>query len=204
MRPLPLIASATLAAATSLQPRQDHVAQINGATTSGSLCQPGTVAIEYQTTAVTVGLRDVSLDAIAGPTSGDCTLEVSMTFPPGCTTAVIGTNIHLFLQGSEEVVTFVELTGTLSTGGVLLTTSDYRNNEGVPLETEQGAYENSWLMNASVSGGGEEPVEATFTVLVDSRIESADGSDGIYHLDDVTVWFDMSSLDESGEACATP
>lgn len=203
MRPLALLPLAAVALAASVQRRQGHVITLDTPVTSGSLCRPDAVGLTVGLSgdAVEVSPRESRLDTPLGPASGDCGVEVSMTYPPGCTRALIDITVHAFLEGFEGITGHVDIAASLSTGGGIAGSLVYRNDEGVALETGRQVYVGGYPMDASAEVGGEEAAEVVLTVRVDSRVESADGTGGELTLDGVTVALNASSLDATGESC---
>lgn len=201
MRPLSFL-FATTAVATSLKRRQENAISINSTTASGRLCgsETFTASVSPGGDVVTLGFSDYRLGTPVGLTRGDCNIELSLIYPPGCTRALLDIFLHSFFTGGETVTSYMEVDVGLSTGRRSTGSEIYRNR-GPALDSEAAAYGRRYPMDASIQVNEEDGAEVVLTVALDSQIESVDGSDGTFTLDDITILFDISGQDPDWQFC---
>lgn len=201
---LPFLAAvaATASATASLQHRQDAGITIEDTVLSGSLCSADTVGITKSPEGgvVTVGFDEYIVFVPGEVPSGDCKLNMTVLYPPGCTTARMNVEIHSFLEGAEGVTTTMDVSIGLGTNRQATGTELYKN-EGQALEDTAAPYLRSYPLDASISVNQENPAEVALSVLLDARIETESENDGKFSVDDITISFITSELDPDWENC---
>ena len=198
MRSLPLLVFAAAAATASLQRRQDNSITIDSTTPSGSLCSSNTfsVSVSPDGNVVTLGFSEYTLGTPVGLTRGNCNIDLSLVYPPGCTMALMNIVIHGFFEGSENLTTYMDVAVSLSTGRELTGSEVFRNQGPTP-----GYFARRYPMDASISVNEGEPAEYTLSISLDAQIESIDEIGGSFTMDDITISFDTSLRDPDGQYC---
>lgn len=194
--------AATTSATTPLQRRQDGVITIGDAVLTGSLCSSETtnVMVHDGGNTMTVGFDEYSVFAPDGIEFGDCNLEITVIYPPGCTTATMDVYYHSFLQGLEDVRAVMNLDMSLSTNRHSADIEIFQN-EGQALEDTMAPYLRNSPMDASMPIYQEEPAEVTLSVSLGTQLDIGTEDYGVFTLDDITFAFIVDEVDPDWESC---
>lgn len=193
--------AATASATASLQRRQDSLITIDSPVLSGSLCSAASTSIIESTNGntLTVGFSEYMVFTEEAP-SGECTIDMTLIYPPGCITALMNVDLHSFFEGVEGVTATMNVTMSLSSNRHSVDTEVYQN-QGQALEDQQAPYLRSYPMDASMSFNQEEPAEVNLSISLGTQIESETETYGKFTMDDISIGFVTEDLDSNWESC---
>ena len=186
MRSLSHLAFASLAASASLYPRQAAEVIVTSVTASGDLCPPGTfdTVVGAIGDAFTVGFDNnvVGTDAAAG---GSCTVEATLVYPPGCTTALLTPAVVGFLSGTEGVTATLDVDVRLSTGRSSSSSEEFRVSEPA-LADQAMTVTTRYPIEGSLAFNVEEETEVTLSIEVGVQVDTGD-ENGSFQVDTVVL-----------------
>ena len=188
MRLLNLLAPAALAASASLQPRQSPQITVSAINATGTLCSENTwvSVVSLDNNNFVVGFDENIVSTPVGLSRGDCTIEATLLYPPGCTTALITPYAKSFMSGVAGISTFMDVAVSLSTGRRASGAEEYVNR-GPALDNGAAIYSLRYPIDGSIGVNDAEGREVVLTVEMGLQIQSTDETSGTFALDSVVV-----------------
>ncbi|SPO07580.1 uncharacterized protein DNG_10275 [Cephalotrichum gorgonifer] len=197
----PLLAALAASTTTTLGPRQESSPiRISAVTPFCSEGRPTAPAVDSKGTVVTVPFTDAIIRPEASP-DAECRLEIEMTYPPGCHTVVLDTQVMTFLSGPESVTATADVVVALSNGRSAHSVDKFTNLDN-SVRNNTGQYNTKYPIDASIAVNEDTPRVVTFTLDMGLHIESSNNDEGaLFEVEAITVEIDHTRTDPDWEGC---
>ncbi|SPO03257.1 uncharacterized protein DNG_05939 [Cephalotrichum gorgonifer] len=203
MRPLSPFPLAALAAAASISPRQSQPpsVRINSAKASGPLCGPNTwtALIDTKFASMVIGFDKNAVDTDDTQT-GNCIVEVSLTYPPGCTSVTINPTVGTWTYGNETVTGSFDIEMKAPPGHTLTASRTFVNDAWRP-DNPALVSADAYPMDGSAVYRQDTETEVLVTIETTLGISQTEDSGGLFKIEQLALNFTNQVVDTDWENC---